>query len=83
MARPIEVAVLEVGPFGFEARICCNLSPLQVFFRRKAVERTLTSTVTTYGFFPWRVYLGRNKRNRPMRCEGRKGRWHYIVCSYF
>jgi len=81
VARSIEITVLKVGLFGFEARVCCNLSPIQVFFRHRKVERVLTSVITTYGFLCWRVYLGRDKRYRPMRCEGRKGRWHYIVYS--
>ena len=81
MARSIEITVLKVGLFGLKARVCCNLSPIQVFFRRREVEKVLTNVITTYGFLCWRVYLGRDKRNRPMRCKEHKGRWHYIVYS--
>ena len=81
MAKSIEITVLEIGLFGLKARICCNLSPVQMFFHRKEVEKKLASMVTTYGFFCWSVYLGRDEKDRPMRCEKHKGRWHYIVYS--
>lgn len=79
--KKIKITVQEIGFLGISTRICCNLSPIEMFFRHRAVERELKNTITTYGIYPWKVEFAPKGKNKPLRCEKHKGHWHYIAYS--